>query len=59
MTRTAFGVQRLGVAAGAACLHAARRPVLDEGLGDLRAGAVPGAEEQQPGAGPWWLDVVG
>ena len=45
-------VQRLGVAAGAACLDRARRSVFDEGFGDLGAGAVAGAQEQQSRSSP-------
>ena len=41
-------VQRLRVAARAAGLDGARRSVFDERFGDLGAGAVAGAQEQQP-----------
>ena len=42
------GMQRLGVAARAAGVDRAVRPVLEQRLGDLRAGAVAGAQEQHP-----------
>ena len=45
------GMQRLGMAAGAPGLDRAGGAVLDEGLGDLRTGAVAGAQEQQPRSG--------
>jgi hypothetical protein len=40
-------VQRLGVAPRATGVDSARGSVFDEGFGDLRAGAVAGAEEEQ------------
>src|SRR5437763_1394400 len=39
-------------------LDGARRSVFDEGFGDLGAGAVAGAQEQQPRSSPSRLDVV-
>jgi hypothetical protein len=51
-------VQRLGVAAGAGGGDGARRPVLDERFGDLRAGAVAGAQEQQSRASASWLGDI-
>jgi hypothetical protein len=47
------------MAASAAGLDGARRPMLDEGFGDLGAGAVAGAQEQQLWSSPSRLDVAG
>ena len=51
-------VQRLGVAARTVCFDGARRSVFDEGFGDLGAGAVAGAHEQQSRSNRSRLDVA-
>ena len=53
ITRTAVGMQRLGVAAGAAGLDRAARALFEKRFGHLRAGTVARAQEQHPRGGPW------
>ena len=58
ITRTAFGCSGLGWLPALRASTVPAGAVLDERLGDLGAGAVAGAQEQQPRSAPARLDGV-